>query len=380
MRIPLLDLKREYFFLKKPIARAVKECFLSQNWILGKKGKKFEVKVANFLKTKYAIGTASGTDSLLLSLKALSIKLKKKEFFSKRDEIITTPFTFIATAEAIVRSGATPVFVDIDPDTFNINHYAIKKAITKNTVGILPVHLYGLAADMKEISKIAKENNLFTLEDAAQGFGGKLGKKKVGSFGDAGAFSFFPSKNLGGYGDGGIITTNDYKLAEIVKMLRNHGEKKRYQAEYIGYNSRLDDIQAAILTEKIKYIEKFNLLRRKTAHIYNNNFKSLTGVETPYEPNNYYHIFHLYTLKVSAKKRGKLLKYLNSSGIGARVYYPFPIYKMKPYKNIVKINGTFHGLKKVMPQILSIPIHPFLKQEEIHYITARINRFFRENL
>ncbi|MBU1523445.1 MAG: DegT/DnrJ/EryC1/StrS family aminotransferase, partial [Candidatus Omnitrophica bacterium] len=233
---------------------------------------------------------ASGTDALLLSLRALAIKEKNKEYFDKKDEVITTPFTFVATAEAIVRSGATPVFVDVNLATFNICPKEIKKAITKNTVGILPVHLYGNSCRMDEILKIAKENNLFVVEDTAQAFGGTYstkgaclparqgsasgGKgKKLGTIGNCGAFSFFPSKNLGGCGDGGLIATNNIRLAELVRILRNHGQIKKYNASYIGYNSRLDSIQAAILLVKLKYVDKFNQLRREIAKKYMRHLK-----------------------------------------------------------------------------------------------------------
>ena len=268
MNIPILDLKREYASLKKDIDRQIKDCLGSQQWILGRKVSEFEKRIAKYLCVKYAIGVASGTDALILSLKALAFKLKRKESFDRKDEIITTAFTFIATAESIVRAGATPVFADIDPITFNIDPLAIERAITKNTVGILPVHLYGLVCDMGKISKIAKKHNLFIVEDCAQSFGASIGKKKVGAFSDCGTFSFFPSKNLGGFGDGGLIVTNDKSIAELIKILRNHGQTSNYNASFIGYNSRLDSIQAAVLLAKLEDIDKFNTARIKIAKKY----------------------------------------------------------------------------------------------------------------
>jgi UDP-2-acetamido-2-deoxy-ribo-hexuluronate aminotransferase len=374
IQIPLLDLKREYSFLKKDIDKELKDCFDSQAWVLGEKVSRFEEEIARYLGVKHAIGVASGTDALILSLGALAIKLKKKESFDKKDEIITTPFSFIATAEAIARCGATPVFVDINPDTFNIDPGQIKKAINKNTVGIIPVHLYGLACDMSPILKIAKENNLFVIEDTAQSFGGMYKEKKLGSLGDLGAFSFFPSKNLGCYGDGGLVSTNDSKLAELLRVLRNHGQTKTYEASFLGYNSRLDSIQAAVLLAKLKYIDKFNRLRNKAAKQYNNGLKSIKQIQTPVESPECFHSYHLYTIKVSSN-RDKLLKYLNSKAIAARIYYPHILSQMKAFSG-AKVKGDLKNTKAVLPEILTLPIHPFLKMSEISYIIKEISSFF----
>jgi dTDP-4-amino-4,6-dideoxygalactose transaminase len=372
MKVPLLDLKKEYQFLKKDIQKQLDSCFKSQQWILGPKVEEFEKKAAKYLKTKHAIGVASGTDALVLSLRALALKTKKKAFFAKKDEIITTPFTFIATAESIKRSGATPVFVDIDPDTFNIDPDKIKTAITKNTVGILPVHLYGLACDMNKILRIAKEHNLFVVEDTAQAFGAVYHGKKLGSLGDCGAYSFFPSKNLGGCGDGGLVSTNDSKLASLIRVLRNHGQTKRYNAEFAGYNSRLDSIQAAVLLAKLKHIDKFNRARRAVAGKYNKSFKGLVG--TPLESKDCRHAYHLYTIKVSSRIRNKLFSYLNSQGISSRVYYPGLLPEMTAFKNTkLKLNKA----KKVSQEVLSLPIHPFLTDRDISYITKNLRAFFK---
>ncbi len=374
MDIPILDLKREFDFLKKDINRHLKDCFGSQQWILGPKVSEFEEKVAKYLGIKYAVGVASGTDALLLSLKALILKSKGKENFDKKNEIITTPFTFIATAEAIVRSGATPVFVDIDPDTFNISPSCIEKAITKNTVGILPVHLYGFPCDLIKISKIAKKYNLFTVEDCAQSFGASLGKKKVGSFSDCGAFSFFPSKNLGGFGDGGLIVTNNKTIAELVKALRKHGQTRQYKADYIGYNSRLDSIQAAVLLAKLKHIDKFNNVRMKVAKKYTQAFENIPQIQPPQL--NTVHIYHQYTIKVSSG-RNALLKYLNSKGIGARIYYPILLHKMRAFRK-AKCRGSLRRAEKVLSEVLSLPMHPFLTSNETQYIIKNICQFFNK--
>jgi dTDP-4-amino-4,6-dideoxygalactose transaminase len=374
LKIPIVDLKREYAFLKRDIDKQLRRCFLNHNWILGEKVVEFERKATKYLGIKFTVGVASGTDALILSLRALSLRLKKRGFFDKKDEIITTPLSFIATPEAIVRSGATPVFIDIDPDTFNIAPREIKKAITKDTVGILPVHLYGAPCQMDEILKIAKEYNLFVLEDCAQAFGGRYKGKRLGTLGELGAFSFFPSKNLGGYGDGGLIATNDRKLADLVKALRNHGQIEKHNATYIGYNSRLDSVQAAILLAKLKYIDKFNKLRTKIAQQYNKGLKGIKQIQTP-KISNLSCIWHLYTIKVSFQ-RDKLLSYLNSQGIEARIYYPVLLNKMRAFKDC-KIRGSLKNANEVSKKILSLPIHSFLKRNEIEYIIGAIKRFFR---
>lgn len=372
--INIIDLGEEYAFIKKDIKRELAGCLKSQSWILGKKVSEFEAKVAKYLSAKYTIGVASGTDALVLSLRALAITLRKKGYFDKKDEIITTPFTFVATAEAIVRSGATPVFVDINPDTFNICPQKLKKAITKNTVGILPVHLFGLACYMDKISEIAKKHDLFMVEDAAQAFGCSYQGKKLGSFGDLSAFSFFPSKNLGSFGDAGLVVTGNSKLAELVKVLRNHGQSKKYTADYIGYNSRLDSIQAAILVVKLKYIDKFNQLRRKVAKEYDRLFRSIKQIQAPRAYSELNHIYSLYTIKVFSK-RDELSKYLNSQGIASRIYYPAPLYEMKAFKGI-KAKGDFKAVRDILPKVLSLPMYPFLRDNQIKYIARNIRTFF----
>lgn len=374
LKIPILDLKQEYDFLKEEIHQQIKECFASQEWILGPKVGEFEKEVAKYLNVNYAIGVASGTDALVLSLQALALKLKNKEFFDKKDEIITTPFTFVATAEAIVRCGATPVFVDINPDTFNIDPQEIKKAITKNTVGIIPVHLYGLSCQMDKIIEIAKENDLFVVEDTAQALGARYKGVKTGTIGDLGAFSFFPSKNLGGCGDGGLIVTNDSSTADYVKMLRNHGQKEKYNAVYIGYNSRLDSLQAAILLAKLKRIDKFNDLRRKVANKFNTALQGIKGLQVPLEPQNSFHVYHLYTMKVSL--RDKLNSYLNSKGIQARIYYPIPLHKMKAFSGC-KVKGGLKNTDEVLSKVLTLPLYPFLQDKEIDYIIRNISSFLK---
>lgn len=374
--IPILDLKREYALFKKEIDKELKDCFKTQAWILGPKVKEFEKKAAAYLGAEYAIGVASGTDALTLALRALALKTKKRVFFDKKDEIITTPFTFVATAEAIVRAGATPVFVDVDPLTYNIDPVRIKEAITKNTAGIIPVHLFGLPCDMAEIIKIAKAHRLFVVEDTAQAFGAVYKGKKAGTIAEVGAFSFFPSKNLGACGDGGLIVTNNRLLAESARILRNHGQIKKYNALFIGYNSRLDSIQAGILSVKLKYVDKSNQLRRNIARKYNDAFKEIKQIQTPQNPSikyrtsNIEHVYHLYTIKVPSH-RDELVKFLNEKGIGARLYYQILLNEMKAFRNC-KVKGKLPYARESSQKTLSIPLHPFLKEREIEYIISEI--------
>ena len=253
--------------------------------------KELEDKIAEYLGVRHCIGVSSGTDALVLSLRALAIKLKGQEYFDRNDKIITTPFTFTATGDAILRAGATPVFVDIDPATYNIDPAKIRESLAhrqtpiasrpSNVVGILPVHLYGQACNMDEIMAIAKKHNLFVLEDVAQAFGGMWQGKKLGSMGDLSAFSFFPSKNLGAFGDGGMVSTDDQELARLVIMLLKHGGKDKYNVDHIGYNARLDTLQAAVLLAKFKYVDEFNDRRRKIAGLYNEGLKGLDGLALP---------------------------------------------------------------------------------------------------
>ncbi len=374
MKIPIFDLKKEYELLQKDIGQQIEDCLRSQQWILGQKVIKFEEDIAGYLGQKYTVGVASGTDALILALSALALKIKGKEYFDRQDEIITTPFTFIATSEAILRSGATPVFVDIDPDTFNIDPDKIKKALTKNTVGILPVHLYGLACAMDKILNIAKEHDLFVIEDVAQAFGGAFKGKKLGTWGDCGSFSFFPSKNLGGFGDGGLVATGNLKLAESIRYLRNHGEVEKYDASLLGFNSRLDSMQAAVLSVKLTAIDKFNALRREIAKEYGVGLKGLKQIQIPYLPQEVTHVYHLYTIQVSSG-RDEFLDYLNSRGIESRIYYPVPLCRMKAFKK-AKIAGNLTGLELVLGKILSLPIYPFLEKDKIQYIVRTIRSFF----
>lgn len=367
-QIPMLDLRLEYEYMKEDIDFYVKKCFEHQKWILGPEVEEIEKKIAEYLGVDYCIGVASGTDALVISLRSLAIKLKGQEYFDITDEVITTSFTFAATGDAILRSGATPVFVDIEPDTYNIETSKIRQYLSSNSnnkvVGIVPVHLYGQSCKMDEIMKMAQEYNLFVVEDVAQAFGGRWREKKLGSIGDAGAFSFFPSKNLGGFGDGGMIATNDSQIADIARMLLKHGGKDKYNVAHIGYNSRLDTIQAAILLAKFKYIDEFNNNRRKIAQVYTARLSDISGLFRPVALSDAYHVYHQYTIRIADNKRDGVVESLGRKGIVAAVYYPSPLHKMKVFDGRAITADELEQAEEVSRQVLSLPIEPLLAERE----------------
>ena len=365
--IKMLDLTKETFYMYSNIEKNIDDVIKKSNFILGDEVKQLEKRIAGYIGTKYAVGVSSGTDALVLSLRALAIQRKNQEYWDREDLIITTPFTFTATGDAILRSGATPLFVDIDLDTYNINPELVEKAIKeygKKVKGIVPVHLYGQPCNMDEIVRVAKENDLFIVEDCAQSFGAKWNGKQIGSFGDTGCFSFFPSKNLGGFGDGGMVTTNDEKLYEILLMLRKHGGKDKYNVDHIGYNARLDTIQAAVLLAKLDYIDEFTEMRRKITKIYNEGLKEIDWIETPKVLDKAYHVYHQYTVRIKEKNRNEIQQKLKEKGIQTMVYYPVPLHKMKVFKN----NGMeiFEDLKNselASQSVLSLPTEPLYNNE-----------------
>ena len=371
--IPIVDLKKEYAALKKDIARELKECLATQHWILGDKVTRFESDVAGFLGSRFCTGVASGTDALLLALRALAIKTKGKEFFDPGDEIITTPFTFIATAEVIVHAGATPVFVDIEPDTFCISPPAIRKAITKKTVGIIPVHLFGLACAMDEIMSLARQARLFVVEDVAQAFGATYKKRKAGSLGDAGAFSFFPSKNLNCFGDGGLVATSDEELSSLLKNLRNHGQARVYDADHIGHNSRLDAIQAGILSVKLKHVEEFNRRRQAAARYYADRLKEVPQLVLPDAPKDRGHVYNQFTMR-TLKNRAALLEHLKACGVDARVYYPMLLSSMKAFKRYR--SASLPHAQRACEEVFSVPAGPFLSRTQMSAVAGAVRQFF----
>lgn len=355
--IPMLDLKRELNDIGSEIKLAIERSVNATQFILGPNVKNFEEQVAEYLGCKYAVGVASGTDALHLALKAIGIK--------EGDEVITTPFTFIATAEAIAYLNATPVFVDIDPETFNIDVLQIESKINKNTKAILPVHIFGNPCNMDEILKIAKKYNLKVIEDCAQSFGATFKDKKTGTIGDVGCFSFFPSKNLGCYGDGGLVTTNDEEVYKIVTALRNHGSYKRYYHDMIGVNSRLDDIQAAILNVKLKYVERFNSDRRNVAELY----KKYIGEEVTYqkECEASKHVYHQFTILTD--KRDDIINVLKENDIACNIYYPVPLHLQKAFSFLGYKKGDLPHAETLSKKALSLPIHPYLEDEEVLVIS-----------
>lgn len=364
--IPILDLKAQYASIEKEVDEAIKRVLRSGQFILGPEVEALEKEVAALCGCKFGIGVASGTDSLRLTLVALEI--------GPGDEVITTPFTFIATASCILHCGATPVFVDIDPRTFNIDPDKIEKAITKKTKAIIPVHLYGQPAEMDKIMAIARAYNLYVIEDAAQAIGARYKGKPVGQFGIAGCLSFFPTKNLGAYGDGGMVVTNDADLAERIDILRKHGSKKKYNAEMLGFNSRLDEIQAAILRVKFRYLEEWTQARRRIAYRYNEGLKHLPII-TPLESPDVYHIYHQYTIRI--KERDSLMSYLKDVGIATMVYYPVPIHLQKLFDFLPYKEGDFTEAETASNEVLSLPMYPELPVERQDLINDKVVRFFK---
>lgn len=363
-----LDLKKQYQSIKKEINQAIQRVLNSGSFILGKEVEDFERELANYCGVKYAIGVNSGTDALLLSLMALEI--------GPGDEVITTPFTFIATAEVIALRGAKPIFVDINPKTFNIDENKIESVITSRTKAIIPVHLFGQPLEMDKIMKIAKKYNLYVIEDCAQAIGAQYQGKMVGNFGDFGCLSFFPSKNLGAYGDGGAVLTNNKRLAEKIKMLRVHGSKKKYYHDLIGINSRLDALQAAILKVKLKYLNFWIKSRQKKAKIYNQGFAHIKEIVIPSVAKNCQHVYHQYTLRV--KNRNKLIKYLKQNSVPSIVYYPVPLHLQPVFKYLGYKKGDLPEAEKASKEVLSLPIYPELSRKEQNFIIRKIREFYEK--
>jgi len=377
MRIPLLDLKAQYAAIKDEVKKAIDEVLESQVFILGPKVEELEKNIAAYSQTKYAVGVSSGTDALLVSLMALGI--------GPGDEVITTPFTFFATAGVISRLCARPVFVDIDPITFNIDPAKIERAITKKTRAIIPIHLFGQCADMDPILEIAKKHNLYVIEDAAQSIGAEYKGRKAGTIGDLGIFSFFPSKNLGGIGDGGMVVMNDKGLYEKVKMLRVHGMDPKYYHRTVGGNFRLDAIQAAALNVKLKYLDRWSQGRRDNARDYDQKFKAAGLVkkgliETPkavYKDggDKNYHIYNQYTIR--AKDRDRLAAFLGEKAIGMDIYYPVPLHLQECFRNLGYKKGDLPVAEEAASSVLSLPVYPELTAEQKNYIVEKIAGFYR---
>jgi len=365
MQIPLVDLKAQYLSIKKEIDEAIQKVLDSSNFILGEEVKKFEEEFADFCNAKYAIGVSSGTDALYLALKAIGIR--------EGDEVLTTPNTFIATTEAITLAGGKIKFVDIVPETYNIDPSKIKIAISKKTKAIIPVHLYGQPSDMDPIIKKAKEYNLKVIEDAAQAHGAEYKGRRVGTLGHIACFSFYPGKNLGAYGDAGAVVTNDHEIAQKIAMLRNHGRIKKYEHEFEGINGRLDSLQANILLVKLKYIEKWNAKRIQKANIYNELLKNHNEIVKPQVFANSKHVFHLYVVRL--KNRDKIQKKLKREGISTGIHYPIPLHLQPAYKNLGYKEQDFPVTEKLSKEILSLPIYPELSERQQLFVTKKLKEF-----
>ncbi|MGC9069268.1 MAG: DegT/DnrJ/EryC1/StrS family aminotransferase [Thermoprotei archaeon] len=369
MIIPLVDLKRQYLSIKDEINSAIESVLNSGVFIVGENVKYFEKEFANFIGVKHAIGVGSGTDALVIALKALSI--------GQSDEVITVSFTFTATVDSIVHNGATPVFVDVDPMSYTIDTKQIERAITSKTKAIIPVHLYGHPANIDPILEIAEKYGLYVVEDAAQAHGAEYKRRKVGSLGHVACFSFYPSKNLGAYGDGGMIVTNDQMLAEKVMMLREYGQKEKYRHEFIGFNSRLDEIQAAVLRVKLKHLDEWNEKRRKNAKLYNELLSEFNEIILPIEASWAKHVYHLYVIRT--KRRDALREFLAKKGISTGIHYPLPVHMQKSYSRINKKTLDLSITELFSKEILSLPMFPELSEEEIHYISNKIKDFLKGN-
>ena len=360
--IPILDSKRQYAEIGNEVEKAVCEVLRSGCYILGPNTKALEKELADFLGVNYTVGLNSGTDALHLALRALDI--------GAGDEVITTAFTFVATTEAIGIVGAKPVFVDINPDTFNIDPDKIEAAITPKTKAIIPVHLYGQPCEMDKIMDIAKRHNLRVIEDCCQAIGATYKGQMVGSFGDFGCLSFYPTKNLGGMGDGGLIMTNSEELKNRVVALRNHGGAVRYYHDEIGVNSRLDEVQAAILRVKLPHIKEWNEKRRAHAAYYNKLFANCKDVATPVEADNTYCVYHQYTVKVP--NRDEVHKMLQERGIGAMLYYPVPLHLQKVHAYLGVGKGSLPYTEKDTELVMSLPMFPELTEEEQETVASTL--------
>ncbi len=358
--IPMVDLKVQFNSLREEITAGLLDALEKTQFILGPNVEAFEREAAEFLGAKHAVAVASGTDALHLALLAAGV--------GPGDEVVTTPFTFIATAEAIRYVGATPVFVDIDPKTFNIDPAKIEAAVTSKTRAVLPVHLFGQPADMEAIGAVCRKHGLLVVEDCAQSFGADIGGRMTGTIGLMGAFSFFPSKNLGCYGDGGMVTTDSADLAERVRVLRNHGSKVRYHHSVIGFNSRLDELQAVILRVKLKRIGSFNEGRRRVARLYRERFAG-TAVVPPFEDGKGTHIYHQYT--VLTDRRDAIMKALSGRGIASAVYYPIPLHRQEVFA------AEFRGLslpvsEETAARCMSLPVFPEMTEAQVREVADAV--------
>ena len=365
--IPFVDLKAQYKVIEAEVKAEIDKVLAQANFILGEPVAKFEEAFAKFCSVKYALGVASGTDALHLALRVLDI--------GAGDEVITAANTFIATVLAISYSGASPILVDVDRETYNIDLKKLEGKITPKTKAIIPVHLYGRPMDMDALGVIANKYNLNIVEDACQAHGATWKDKKVGSFGDLGCFSFYPGKNLGGYGDGGAVVTSDEELYQKLKMIRNYGSSKKYYHDTIGYNSRLDTIQAAVLGVKLKYLEGWNSKRLANARLYNQKLKNIGDLVLPGIDQDNLSVFHLYVIQT--RKRDELLQYLKENDVHCGIHYPVPIYSLDAYSSLGLKGENFPVTEELSKQIVSLPMYAELGEEQINNVANLIKKFYQ---
>jgi len=374
IKIPLLDLKKQISPFRQELDAAIKQVIDSGNFILGREVQDLENEISQYCSVKYAVGVSNGTDAIRLALVASGV--------NRGDGVICPAFTYFATAGAIAGIGAIPVFADIDPLTYNITAIAIQEAMQQkaNLPGgsfavkaVIPVHLYGQCADMDSIMQVAKKYKLKVVEDNAQSFGAEYKGKKAGTIGDCGTVSFFPGKNLGAFGDAGMVLTEADAIADRLKILRNQGNKDKYYHLVLGYNNRMDAIQAAVLKIKLKHLDSWNKKRQENAQYFNQQFKDL-NINTPFVPEYTTHIYHQYVLRLNASS-SKLIEHLRGKGIDSRVYYPVPLHLQECFKYLAYKKGDFPESEKAAQQTLAIPVHPDLTREEMDYIIAQIKEF-----
>lgn len=370
MNVPLLDLKEQFRQIRKEVMAAVEAVCEDQGFVLGPRVAEFEQALAKYVGSPHAVGVASGSDALLLSLMALGVR--------PGDEVITVPFTFFATAGAISRLGAKPVFVDIRPQTFNLDPDRLEAAVTPRTKAIIPVHLFGQCAEMEAIRAIADRKGVRVVEDACQAIGAVRNGAKAGALGDTGCFSFFPSKNLGGFGDGGMITTSDPQLADALRMLRVHGSRTRYVHEAVGINSRLDALQAAVLQVKLRHLDRWAEGRRRNAARYERlavEAKLLDRVVLPKTDKGNYHVFNQFTIR--AQQRDALREFLKEKSVGTEVYYPVPLHLQACYKDLGHRKGAFPESERAAVEALSLPVYAELTDDQLAYVVDTIAAFYR---
>jgi UDP-2-acetamido-2-deoxy-ribo-hexuluronate aminotransferase len=371
--IQMVDLRTQYYHIKEEVDKAVLECIESTEFINGSPVKRFQAAFESYLGVKHVIPCANGTDALQVAMMALNLK--------QGDEVIVPSFTYVATAEVIALLGLTPVMIDSNQDTFNVTAELIEAAITPKTKAIVPVHLFGQSCDMESIMALANKHGLFVIEDNAQAIGADYTfsngtKQKTGTIGHIGCTSFFPSKNLGCYGDGGAIMTNDDDLAQKIRMVANHGQSKKYYHQVVGVNSRLDSIQAVILDVKLKRLDTYSAARNNTANYYDYAFKNIAELQTPVRQPNSTHVFHQYTLQVKSNQRTALQAHLQKQGIPSMIYYPVPLYKQEAFKHYQSEGFFLPVTEKLCQSVVSLPIHTEMDEALLSYITEGVISFF----